>query len=403
VVSPSLFEQAARAFDGWRDPATGARVLKLDARGGRPENAVLQTVYQQCACFLEGGRKVLVRTGTEFWWCRLGGETCAILDLATGEVSDPFPAGHYAVEVNDRAGTALLVSRGEEPTVRLWDLRAGRELASVGSEGWQFGGAALLSDGRRALVSHYFGCPYGEAVSSHFHLLAHGEPARVVLEAERFYCNHIQGCPTDPELFAYDRWPSPKRDVDQVIHVASLDGSFHGPARLDARALRPADQFGARDHYLWTQDGRRIVSYLTPQRAPKEMLVGDAQSRYAADFNHFKFPWVLSALDWRTGEDLAAPYPPGRWGCHMGVTPDSRRIVSAGGPGFDFLYSVDIEGLREGWNERVICAYPETRSKGINGEPFAFPFVLPDGSGVLFNAGWPGPEHGLYLVEWACS
>jgi hypothetical protein len=28
------------------------------------------------------------------------------------------------------------------------------------------------------------------------------------------------------------------------------------------------------------------------------------------------------------------------------------------------------------------------------------PFALPDQSGVIFNAGWPGPQHGVYLVEW---
>jgi hypothetical protein len=26
--------------------------------------------------------------------------------------------------------------------------------------------------------------------------------------------------------------------------------------------------------------------------------------------------------------------------------------------------------------------------------------MLPDGSGVVFNAGWPGDEHGVYLAEW---
>jgi len=27
-------------------------------------------------------------------------------------------------------------------------------------------------------------------------------------------------------------------------------------------------------------------------------------------------------------------------------------------------------------------------------------FRVPEQSGVIFNAGWPGPEHGVYLVEW---
>jgi hypothetical protein len=324
-----------------------------------------------------------------------------LLDLETGRSTSPFPPGWDVVEVDDRADTALLV-RWQDGAAALWDRRTGRILACEPADpGWEYGGATLLADGRRILVSHFQGRPYRERVRSHIHLLAPGEPARVVLAAEEHYCNHLQGDPTDPDRFSYDRWPTPARDVDQVIHVAALDGSFHEPARLDARAPRPLSMFGARDHYLWMPDGRRIVSYLNPAPfdGPVPVRVG-AKLEMGDDFNHFHFPWVLSALDWRTGEDLSAPYPPGRWGCHPAVSPDSRFIVSAGGPGFDFLYAVDVEGLRSGWNETPVCAYPRTVSRGENHEPFAFPFFLPDGSGVLFNAGWPGPEHGLYLAEW---
>ena len=84
----------------------------------------------------------------------------------------------------------------------------------------------------------------------------------------------------------------------------------------------------------------------------------------------------------------------------MQVSPDSHYIVCSGGPGFDKLFIVDIEGLRKGWNERLICSFPRTVSAGKNTEPFPYPFVLPDQSGVIFTAGWPGPEHGVYLAEW---
>ena len=46
---------------------------------------------------------------------------------------------------------------------------------------------------------------------------------------------------------------------------------------------------------------------------------------------------------------------------------------------------------------------PQTLSVGKNSEPFPYPFVLPDSSGVIFNAGWPGPEHGVYLAEWPAA
>jgi hypothetical protein len=401
IPGDSLFDRAARVFDGWNDPDTGARVLRIDVRGERAETEVWQTVYQQCRCFLDGGRKVLLRTGSSFWWARQGGAASRLVDLTTGEVTDPFPKGWTVVEVCDGTDTALLIRQEPEAGAALWDLRNGRMLASIGAEGWRLGAIFALADGRRALTCHFRGGrPHNEPLDTRFYLLSADQPPRVVLEATGYYCNHIQGCPSDPDLYAYDRWPAPRRDVEQVIHVASLDGSFHEVAKLDERAVRPKSMMGARDHYVWTPDGRRIVSYFDPVVMSGPTPVMGDQSSFGKDFNHFQFPWVLSVLDWKTGEDLAAPYPPGRWGCHMQVTPDGRHVVSAGGPGFDCLYAVEIEALRKGWNEHRICSYPRTVSEGKNNEPFSFPFVLPDGSGVIFNAGWPGPEHGVYLAEW---
>jgi len=399
-----LFDQAARVFDGWLEPATGRRVLCLDRRGGRDVSAVLQTVYQQCRCFLEGGRKVLLRTGDASWWSRPGGATSQLLDLTSGTLSNPFPDGWTAAEVCASTGIALLVRDDDgQSEAGLWDLAAEHMITSVATEGWQHGGIYAIGDGSRAVVSHYRGRPHNEPVDTHFHLLNSTAAPQLILEAQGYYCNHVQGCPADPELYAYDRWPAPRRAVEQVIHIAAVGNGCHEPARLNAAALRPASMVGARDHYLWTPDGTRIVSYLNPAAIDEPTPTVGELASFGEAFDHFQFPWVLSALDWRTGKDWAAAYPPGRWGCHMAVTPDSRHIVSAGGPGFDFLYSVQIAGLRQGWNERILCAYPKTVSQGTNGDPFAFPFVLPDGSGVLFNAGWPGSEHGLYLVEWRGS
>jgi hypothetical protein len=84
----------------------------------------------------------------------------------------------------------------------------------------------------------------------------------------------------------------------------------------------------------------------------------------------------------------------------MGISNDSKYILCCGGPGFDKLFVVSIEELRHGWNEHIICSYPKTTSVGKNSDPFPYPWMLPDGSGVVFNAGWPGDEHGVYLAEW---
>ena len=84
----------------------------------------------------------------------------------------------------------------------------------------------------------------------------------------------------------------------------------------------------------------------------------------------------------------------------MQITPDSRYIITAGAPGYDRLLAVEIEALRHGWNESIICNYPRTLESEDPGGPFAYPFALPDTSGVIFCAGWPGPDHGVYLAQW---
>ena len=304
-----LFNQATRVFDGWVDSTTDRRVLCLDRRGERRESAVLQTVYQQCRCFLEGGRKVLLRTGDASWWARQGGATCHLLDLSTGELSTPFPDGWTVAEVCDPTGIALLVRDDKEQSeAGLWDLEKKQMITSVATEGWKHGGICALGDGSRAIVSHVKGKPHTEPVDSHFHLLSIDEEPRIIMEAEGYFCNHMQGCPTDPELYAYDRWPAPSRDVEQVIHIASLDGTYLELAKLDADAIHPDSMLGARDHFLWTPDGKRIVSYFNPNTMDGPIPTMGDDSSFGEDFNHFQFAWVLSVLDPRTGEDWAAPY-----------------------------------------------------------------------------------------------
>ncbi|MHB9107765.1 MAG: hypothetical protein ACYDCO_11975 [Armatimonadota bacterium] len=380
----SLFDQALNVFDGWTDPDTGARVLRVFANNLPRVPGLWNTIYHQRRCFLDGGRKVLLHArrglATE------GKSGSYLLDLTTGEAESPFPSGYRVLDVAE-TGTALLANR--EGDAVLWDMSAEKELASIGAEGWMREGPYFLGDGRRALVSHTRGERYDHYCESHFHLLSPDEPPRIVLEAEGAWCNHVLAHPFDPELYAYDRWPCPRYDIDQVIRIRSVDGSYDEPAKLDDHAMRPGNFYGVRDHFVWTPDGKRIVSYLNRTAVD-----------CSGEFNHFEFDWVLSALDWRTGEDYAAPYPPGRWGGHMQMTPDSKYILCCGGPGFDKLFAVSIEELRQGWNEHVICAYPQTISAGTNHDPFPYPFALPDGSGVIFTAGWPGEEYGVFLAEW---
>jgi hypothetical protein len=141
-----------------------------------------------------------------------------------------------------------------------------------------------------------------------------------------------------------------------------------------------------RDHYVWTPDGTRIASYLLPQ---------------AEDFsgNHYHYRWWISVLNLSTGEDLSAPYPPERWGGHFNPTPDSRFLISCGGQNFDYLYAIEMEGLRHGWNERVLCRYPGSPADQYFYSVNHHPYVLADSSGVLFTAGHTTPQQGVFLVE----
>lgn len=382
VGDESVFARAARIFDGWTDPETGARVLRIRPPNIEWKPGCLTTVYQQTRCFLDGGRRVLM-------YARLspGKPSCVLLDLASGEIANPFPDGYGVMDVDDGSGYALLLGSDR---VAIHDLLAGRELASLPNGDWKYGGCSLLPDGRRAVVSHYQGKFYDEHCRTRLLLLSPGAEARVFLELDGFYGNHMQGCPTEPDLFCYNAWPTPLRYIDGVASIASVDGKVNYYLPLDEHAPRPGDFWGVRDHYVWTPDGTRLVSYLNRQPLDRSI-----------PFNHFPFDWWLSALDWRTGEDYCVQYPPHRWGGHMQMTPDSRHIVCAGGPGFDKLYAVELAALRDGWNEHIICGYPATNAEGVNTHScFAYPFVLPDGSGVIFNAGWWGEQQGVYLAEW---
>jgi len=355
----SLFARASRVFDGWTDCETGVRVLRIRTRREDPEGCVWSTQYHQFRCFVDGGREVLLSRGAPAPGG--GGMTYVLLDLTSGETRSPFPPGMI---VNSISGDGRLACLQDKAPGRgravVWDVVEEREVASAQFEGWSLNCVDLL-DERRAMAFFWRGRPYRELVHSRHYLLCPDEPPRLVLDAEGYFCSHVQPCPTEPDIYSYDRWPSPARYVDQVLHVRSLDGRWDEPVPLTPDAIRPAVMWGARDHYVWTPDGKRIVSYLCPE--PFDMGPG---------FDHYKLRWWLSVTDWRTGEDLAAAYPEGRWGGHMQVSPDSRYIVCGGAPGFDRLFAV----------------------------AFPYPFVLPDGSGVIFNAGWPGTEHGVYLAEW---
>lgn len=387
----TLFAQASRVFDGWTDAETGTRVLRVHP----PERALVPglyaTPYHQTQPFYQGGRQMVLRVSRTQRPVH-DTDDAILLDLTTGEVLPILPPGRVA-DIAEQTGYAFMHTQDADGAEAfIYDVRAGTKLASLHTEGWRYGGTSMLSDGRRAVVSHFQGKPYDEYCRTHFHLLSPDEEPRVFLELEGIYGNHMQGCPTDPDLFAYNAWPTPRWDIPGVTSLARVDGTNYGYVPLNDAAPRPGDFWGVRDHYVWTPDGTRIVSYLN--HTPVDLR---------KPFNHFEFDWWLSALDWRTGEDYAAPYPPNRWGGHMHMTPDSRYILNGGGPGFDYLYAVDLAALRDRWNEHIICRYPTTVSQGLNSDPFPYPFALPDGSGVIFNAGWPGEAHGVYLAEWPAS
>jgi len=391
-TQPSIFDLACRAFDGWIDPDTGLRVLRLltleqQERAGFDWGAPLRTVYHQYNPFVDGGRKVLLRASRSWPMPEPPPPVLYFLDLTNGEVTPAFSQATNVADFCDAAGTAVYPRHSDEGTeVVLEDFRAKGVLARFALPGWRFQEAHPLADGR-ALCTFCQGRFPNERVHSRLFLLSE-EGVTELADEDGYFINHLQGCPTDPLIYAYDKWPTPKEPVDVVIHIAHLDGSFNEPMKQLPTTIRPGSLWGGqRDHYLWSPDGRRILSYLSPYDC--------------ADGDHFDYGWWITALDWRTGEDLCVPYPPERWGGNFAVSPDSRYIVSAGGYNYQQLYLVDIEGLRDGWNERPLCTYPDTLEFGRNGgRPLHMPHVLPDQSGVVFLAGWPGPEYGVYMVEW---
>lgn len=102
---PTIFEKAAGVFDGWTDPDTGLRVLKIAVRGQDVSPRVevdgcWRTWDHQFTPFLEGGRKLLargfpLRPGIDGHEHRVI-KPIHVIDLTTGY---PGPQeGIYAVE-----------------------------------------------------------------------------------------------------------------------------------------------------------------------------------------------------------------------------------------------------------------------------------------------------------------
>jgi hypothetical protein len=246
----------------------------------------------------------------------------------------------------------------------------------------------LLADSNQAVVGAYQGLDnrWEEPCHSRFYHLEVGKEPRMILDEQGWYCNHLQACPTNSNIFAYDRWPSPWRPEQVIIHLRDLDGNERPLPHVDT-VMPSATKLGVqRDHYVWTPDGRRICSYFSPIHSTSD--------------DHYDFGWWISAIEIETGEDLCCAYPPERWGCHFNPTPDSKYLLSCGGREFQFLYAIEIEALREGWNEKVIFKLPKSIEDGRDNGPYHHPWVLPDQSGVIVSAGWPGPDWGIYMVEW---
>lgn len=385
--SATIFERAAEVFDATTDPDTGLRVLRIlpqdaDDADDADEDQPWRTVYHQTPCFLEGGRRVMLRQVAR------GGGSHSV-DLTTGEAERILPQNYYCMEVCDQAGMVLAGRlEGYTPHLVLWDLAEKREVSSFALPGWRLWSGKITADGRRVIVSHYQGTYYDEHCVSQLHVFDVDGRSTLLVEADGFFCNHIMPSPTHPDIFTYNRWPTPPVPTEVVIHIRDLNTGLERPLPQLEDTVRPGPKWGAqRDHYLWTPDGKKIVSYFSPQ------------TEFPLD-DHYHFGWWVSAIDLETGQDTAVPYPEERWGGNFAVSRDSRYILTAGGREFQKLYRIDIDKLAGGWNEEVLCSFAHSTEDGKNNGPFHMPHVLPDQSGVIFSAGWPGPDDGTYLVEW---
>lgn len=386
----NIFDSAARIFPVQRDPENGRRILRL-----RPENPPrdennqtfpLHTPYHQLSCFMDGGRRMILRSGFGF---RGAGKLPVqfILDLADGSCDTMFPPGVLISQVHDGLQRGALYDLREGgPRAMFWDFKTGRELGGISLPGWSYQWPIMLADGRGIVAPFYRGKYYDEYCESRFYHIDEQGDVKLIADAQGVFLNHLMPCPSDGNLFSYNRWPSPRKPTPVVIHIRDLSGDFDEPLKHLPETMLPGPIWGGqRDHYMWTPDGNRIVSYFSPIDSNSD--------------DHFEFGWWLSAIDWRSGEDLAAAYPPERWGAHFTITPDSRLAVSCGGRQYQYLYAVDIEALRSGWNEQILCSIPHSEENGTNRSPFHMPHAAPDGSCIAFCAGWPGADDDTYLAE----
>ncbi|MHC4883615.1 MAG: TolB-like translocation protein [Planctomycetota bacterium] len=397
----TLFETAAQHFDGWQDPDTGLAVLRIDPDlplhpEGGPGDRFWSTTYHQYNPFYRDGCSFLLRNRAP--GKRGGG--IHLLDLTTGTLSRPWPDQTSPASCPLDSDIFLLFDHRDKdaPCMTLMDIGTGEEFVSFAPSPDHHISAymQLIGDSRLAIVGEKTG-EYArtgalEACENWIYLLSADEAEpRLIAHEEGVFLNHYVGNPVRPEVVSFNRWPTPARPVEVAHHLRDVAGTWEKPLPQIPGTVRPGTLYGGqRDHFVWMPEGRRIASYFSS-------LNGEIKP----GFNHFQFDWHLSVMDWETGEDLSAAYPEDRWGCHFNPTPDGQFLVSGSGQGLNELYAIEVEGLRRGWNERVLCTYPETLSKGDNDDPFHHPHVLPDGSGVLFTAGWPDSSNcGVYLCEW---
>ena len=368
---------------GFRDPDTGARILRLS------RNAPSGVIYFTQACITPDSRYALVRdldpaaghtAGLMYRYDFKTGDLVKLTDLMTkNQILVPRSGNMYFTSDNDRAIYATNIL--DLKTRKVADMPAGIACSgglTVNSDETLVAGTGLLAQEHRGepilVTPPNHGAAFGDIFSRHDTnlLIAADIKSGKVTELHRIntWLGHTQFSPTDPNLLMYCH-EGPWAQVDRIWTLRIGD---HSAPQLVLKRTEPDEIAG---HEFWSTDGSTVWYDHNYRGTPGRQFL-EGKNLATGGITRYPITSVFRSI-------------------HYTQSPDGKFFVCDGGTNKDhpeqqamFILVPENGGLRP----IKLCSM--ARNNYADAEPN--PHLTPDQHWVLFTATFSGlPE--AYAVE----